>query len=227
MPLIDGKSVLEALHDIDFLERRPASLMDILKYMCFTHRDVSTNLLTALQLTLDAGVRFGYLDQIDENYYVPSNTRENVCSRSEDNEAMDSKYLYCQSSLGNPENDFNADIEKTIEDIKPKSNSNPTSPTPSTSVLPSSSPKSHSQENEFKGRKQTGRRKSSNNSTTEIISELISQRTANDFGDKLKSIKSSSATDEMSLASLCKFSGPQSLLKKSTNYLYIQNDTTS
>ncbi|XP_037897941.1 uncharacterized protein LOC119642746 [Glossina fuscipes] len=162
MPLIDGKSVLEALHDIDFLERRPASLMDILKYMCFTHRDVSTNLLTALQLTLDAGVRFGYLDQIDENYYVPSNTRENVCSRSEDNEAMDSKYLYCQSSLGNPENDFNADIEKTIEDIKPKSNSNPTSPTPSTSVLPSSSPKSHSQENEFKGRKQTGRRKSSN-----------------------------------------------------------------
>lgn len=172
MPLINDKSVLEALHDVGVLQCRPASLKDILEYMCFAHPDVSTNLLTTLQLTLDAGVHYGYVDQIDENWYVssrreegnlyrlePSNTRKKICTCSEENEVMDSEILYCQSKENctvNSENNFNA------EDTKPKSNSNPTCPSPSTSAPSSSSPKSRSQENEFKSRKQLGRRKSSN-----------------------------------------------------------------
>uniref|UniRef100_A0A1A9VP87 Uncharacterized protein n=1 Tax=Glossina austeni TaxID=7395 RepID=A0A1A9VP87_GLOAU len=179
MPLINNKSVVEALRDVHFLRRRPASLKDILEYMCFAHPDVSAKLLTALQRTLDAGVRFGYVDQIDENWYAsprrdggnldrlePSNMRENIHSRSEDNEAMDFEILYCQSNENgtvSSENNFNAETEKTFEDTKPKSNSDPTSPSTSRSApSSSSSPKSRSQENEFKGRKQTARRKSSN-----------------------------------------------------------------
>uniref|UniRef100_A0A1A9VP88 DUF4777 domain-containing protein n=1 Tax=Glossina austeni TaxID=7395 RepID=A0A1A9VP88_GLOAU len=179
MPLINNKSVLEALRDVDFLRRRPASLKDILEYMCFAHPDVSAKLLTALQRTLDAGVRFGYVDQIDENWYAsprrdggnldrlePSNMRENIHSRSDDNEAMDFEILYCQSNENGTvtsENNFNAETEKTFEDTKPKSNSDPTSPSTSRSApSSSSSPKSRSQENEFKGRKQPARRKSSN-----------------------------------------------------------------
>uniref|UniRef100_A0A1A9ZJL7 Uncharacterized protein n=1 Tax=Glossina pallidipes TaxID=7398 RepID=A0A1A9ZJL7_GLOPL len=178
MPLNNDKSVLEVLHDVGFLPCRPASLKDILEYMCSAHPDVSNNLLTDLQLTLDAGVQYGYVDQVDENCYVssrredsdlyrlePSNTRENIRTCSEDNEAMDCEILYCQSKENgtvNSENKFNAEIKKTSEDTKPKSNSNPTYAAPSTSAPSSSSPKSRSQESEFKARKQIGRRKSSN-----------------------------------------------------------------
>ncbi|XP_037900644.1 uncharacterized protein LOC119644974 [Glossina fuscipes] len=66
MPLIKSELLSGVLSDLCY----PISLREIFKNICRHHPEVSTHFLTNIKTAIDAGMRYGYVDKINDQYHA-------------------------------------------------------------------------------------------------------------------------------------------------------------
>lgn len=66
MPLIRSELLSGVLSDLCY----PISLREIFKNICHHHPQVSKHFLTNIKAALDAGMRYGYVDKINDQYHA-------------------------------------------------------------------------------------------------------------------------------------------------------------